>query len=158
MLLTIFKAFARDSDFQRDNPNSASIWHYVGNDPEEFESTMHRACGTVVIKDDLLFVADFSGVFHCVDAKTGRAYWTYDMFAASWASPLIVEDRVYIGDEDGDIAIFKVAKEREMIAEINMENAVYTTPIAANKTLFIANRNRIYALQEGAQAKVEESK
>ncbi len=23
-------------------------------------------------------------VFHCVDAKTGKAYWTYDMFAASW--------------------------------------------------------------------------
>ncbi len=68
-------------------------------------------------------------------------------------SPLIVEDRVYISDEDGDIAIFKVAKEQEKIAEINMESAVYTTPLAANKTLFIANRNRIYALEEGARRK-----
>ncbi len=149
---------AKDGDFQRDNKNSAAVWHYQGNNPEEFESTMHRTCGTVAIKDDLLFVADFSGVLHCVDAKTGKGYWTYDMFAASWASPLIVEDRVYISDEDGDIAIFKVSKEQEKIAEINMESAVYTTPLAANKTLYIANRNRIYALEEGAQAKSEESK
>ncbi|MFN9591153.1 MAG: PQQ-binding-like beta-propeller repeat protein [Pirellulaceae bacterium] len=142
----------KDGDFERDNPNSAAIWHYVGNNPEEFETTMHRTCGTVAIKNDLLFVADFSGVFHCLDVKTGKAHWTYDMFAASWASPLIVEDRVYIGDEDGDIAIFKLSSEMEQIGEINMGSAVYTTPIVANDTLFIANRNRIFAIQEGAQS------
>ncbi len=142
---------AKDGDFERDNPNSAAIWHYVGENPEEFETTMHRTCGTVAIKDDILFVADFSGVFHCLDAKTGKAHWTYDMFAASWASPLIVENRVYISDEDGDIAIFEVSKEQKKIAEINMESAVYTTPLAANRTLYIANRNRVYAIAEGAQ-------
>jgi outer membrane protein assembly factor BamB len=142
----------KDGDFERDNPNSAAIWHYVGNNSEEFETTMHRTCGTVAIKNDLLFVADFSGVFHCLDVKTGKAHWTYDMFAASWASPLIVEDRVYIGDEDGDIAIFKLSSEMEQIGEINMGSAVYTTPIVANDTLFIANRNRIFAIQEGAQS------
>ncbi len=141
-------------DFERDNPNSAAVWHYVGNNPEEFETTMHRSCGTVAIKDDLLFIADFSGVFHCLDAKTGKAHWTYDMFAASWASPLIVGDRVYIADEDGDIAIFKVSNEQEMLGEINMGSAVYTTPVAANNTLFIANRSQLFALEVGAQASV----
>jgi outer membrane protein assembly factor BamB len=146
----------KDGDFERDNPNSAAVWHYIGADPEEFETTMHRTCGTVAIKDNLLFVADFSGVFHCIDAKTGEAYWTYDMFAASWASPLIVEDRVYISDEDGDIAIFKVGKEQEMIGEMSMDSAVYTSPVAANSTLFIANRNRIYAIEEGAQSEIKD--
>src|SRR5690606_36245488 len=126
----------KDGELERDNPNSAAVWQYVGNDPEDFEQTMHRTCGTVAIKDNLLFVADFSGLLHCVDAKSGKAYWTYDMFAASWASPLIVGDRVYIGDEDGDIAIFEVSKEMNQIDEINVGSAVYTTPIAANETLF----------------------
>lgn len=147
---------AKDGDLERDNPNSAAIWHYVGGNPEEFETTMHRTCGTVAIKDDLLFVADFSGMFHCLNAKTGEPYWTYDMFAASWASPLIVNNRVYISDEDGDIAIFKLSKEQEMIAEINMDSAVYTTPVAANGTLFISNRNRLYAIEEGAQTDVSD--
>lgn len=146
---------AKDGDFQRDNPNSAAVWHYVGENIEEFEKTMHRTCGTVAIKNDLLFIADFSGVFHCMDAKTGKPHWTYDMFAASWASPLIVEDRVYITDDEGEVAVFKLSKEMEKISEFNMDSAVFTTPVAANDTLFIANRNRIYSIAEGAQSKPE---
>ena len=124
---------AAEGDFQRDNANSAAVWHYVGENTEEFEQTMHRTCGTVAIKDDLLFVADFSGLFHCLDAKTGKVHWTHDMLAASWASPLIVDGKVYIGDEDGDITIFKLAAEKEMLGEINMGSAVYTTPIVAER-------------------------
>ena len=80
----------------RPNPNSAAVWHYASYDPNkngkiEFEETMHRTCGTVAIKDGLLFVADFSGLFHCLDAKTGMPYWTHDMLAAAWGSPLIVD-------------------------------------------------------------------
>jgi outer membrane protein assembly factor BamB len=141
----------KEGDFERENPNSAAVWHYIGADPETFETTMHRTCGTVAIKNNLLFIADFSGLVHCLDAKTGKPHWTYDMFAASWASPLIVEDKVYIGDEDGDISIFKLAAEMEMIGEINMGSSVYTTPVVANDTLFIANRNRVFAIREGAQ-------
>jgi outer membrane protein assembly factor BamB len=142
---------ARDGDFERDNPNSAAVWHYVGENPQEFESSMHRTCGTVAIKNDLLFIADFSGLLHCLDAKTGSAHWTHDMFAASWASPLIVEDKVYIGDEDGDVTIVKLAPELEVLAEINMDSAVYTTPVVANNVLVIANRNRLYAIEQQAR-------
>ena len=142
----------KDGDFERENPNSAAVWHYMGEDVEEFETTMHRTCGTVAIKNGLLFVADFSGLVHCLDVKTGKPHWTYDMFAASWASPLIVEDKVYIGDEDGDISIFELSAEYEMIAEINMGSSVYTTPVIANDTMFIANRNRVFAIREGAQS------
>jgi outer membrane protein assembly factor BamB len=74
------------------------------------------------------------------------------MFAASWASPLIVGDKVYIGDEDGDIGIFALSKEFNLIAEVNMGSAVYTTPVVANDTLYIANRNRLFAIREGAKS------
>ena len=143
---------AAEGDLERDNPNSAAIWHYVGANPKDFEETMHRTCGTVAIKDDLLFIADFSGVVHCLDSKTGTAHWTHDMLAASWASPLIADGKVYIGDEDGDILIFELSPEKKEIAEINVGSAVYTTPIAANGRLYIANRNRLFCFEEGAQS------
>ncbi|MDA0659030.1 MAG: PQQ-binding-like beta-propeller repeat protein [Planctomycetota bacterium] len=145
---------AKDGDLERDNKNSAAVWHYVGSDPNEFETTMHRSCGTVAIDKGLLFIADFSGLFHCLDAKSGKAHWTHDMLAASWASPLIVEGKVYIGDEDGDISIFKLAADKDLLAEINMGSAVYTTPVVAGNTLFIANRNRLYSIQDGESADV----
>ena len=124
---------------------------------------MHRTMGTVAIKDDLLFVADIAGLFHCVDVKTGKAYWTHDMLAGSWASPLIVDGHVYISDEDGDITIFELSKEKTIISKdadgaegpISMGSAVYTSPMVANNRLFIANRNQLFCIEPGTKSKVE---
>jgi outer membrane protein assembly factor BamB len=144
-----------EGEVARPNPNSAAVWHYPGFDADgngklAFEETMHRTCGTVAIKDGLLFVADFSGLFHCLDVKTGKPHWTHDMLAASWGSPLIADGKVYIGDEDGDICIFKLGKEMELLGEINMGNSVYSTPIAVGDTLYIANKSHLFAIREGA--------
>ncbi len=109
---------------------------------------MHRTCGTAAIKDDLLFVADFSGLFHCLDAKTGRAALDHDMLAASWASPLIVDGKVYIGDEDGDICVFELSPELNLISEINMGSSVYSTPVVANNVLYIANKDHLFAIEK----------
>ncbi len=142
-----------------------------GDKKVDFEETMHRTVGSVAIKDDILYIADFSGLFHCLDAKTGKPHWTYDMLAATWGSPLIVDGKVYIGDEDGDVAIFRhsadpkvamkdVAKEGEEPKwcrstalepddgqkEINMGNSVYSTPIVAGNVLYIANRTHLFAI------------
>jgi outer membrane protein assembly factor BamB len=101
----------------------------------------------VAIKNDLLFVPDFSGLFHCVDAKTGKEYWSYDMLAAAWGSAMIINDKVYVGDEDGDIAVFELTKEKhDPISEINMGNSVYSTPVVANNVLYIANKDHIFAI------------
>ncbi|MDZ4817671.1 MAG: PQQ-binding-like beta-propeller repeat protein [Planctomycetota bacterium] len=146
-----------DGDFARPNPNSAAVWHYEnhdfdGNGKISFEESMHRTCGTVAIANDLLFVADFSGLVHCVDVKTGKPYWTHDMLSAAWGSPLIVEDRLYIGDEDGEVSILKVAKELEVIGEVSMGNAVYSTPIVANGVLYISNKSFLFAIEAPKQA------
>ncbi|HUG91376.1 MAG TPA: PQQ-binding-like beta-propeller repeat protein [Planctomycetaceae bacterium] len=139
------------------NPDSALVWHYGADSREEykklpFEKAMHRTIGSVAIKNDILYIADFSGLFHCLDAKEttddGKpvVYWTYDMFAAAWGSPLIVENKVYIGDEDGDVAIFELSREMKLIGEINMRNAVYSTPIVANNVLYISNKDTLFAI------------
>lgn len=81
------------------NPKSAMVWHYGSMtlkeyEAKELEKQMHRTTGNVTIKHDILVIADFSGVVHCLDAKTGKAHWTYDMFAESWGTPLIVENKI----------------------------------------------------------------
>ncbi len=158
-----------EGDFARPNPNSKVIWHYSELDDngdgeiDPFLETMHRTIGSVAIKDDVLYVADFSGIFHCLDAMaTGepKVHWSYDMYAAAWGSPLIVDDKVYIGDEDGDIAIFNhsadpneamVEDGGEMMpahGEINMGNSVYSTPVVADNVLYISNRTHLFAIEK----------
>jgi len=148
-----------DGDMAIANPNSGVVWKYSGSDANgnkkiEFEEQFHRSISTVVIKNDLLFVPDFSGLFHCVDAKTGKELWAYDMLAAAWGSAMIIEDKVYVGDEDGDIAIFKLSREKQdPLSQINMGNSVYSTPVVANNVLYIANKDHIFAIApSGADA------
>ena len=157
---------AEEGEAAIDNENSAVIWHYSAFDQDGdgeigFEEQMHRSCGTVAIKDDILFIADFSGLFHCLDAMTGKVHWTYDMLAAAWGSPLIVEGHVYIGDEDGDISIFPLSSDKEValkdgfepgLGEINMGNSVYSTPIIANNVLFICNKTHLFAISASAES------
>ena len=44
------------------------------------------------------------GFLHCAGLQTGKPYWTHDMFAAIWGSPMVIDGKVYLGDEDGDVA------------------------------------------------------
>jgi outer membrane protein assembly factor BamB len=137
-----------------DNPNSAVVWEYAGYDSNgngqlDIEETMHRTMGTVAIADDLLFVADFAGLFHCVNVKTGRPHWVYDMLAGAWGSPLITDNHVYIGDEDGEVAVFRLTSQpHEPVSEIYMHSCVYSTPITANGVLYITNRTHLFAIAE----------
>lgn len=142
------------------NPNSAALWKYTGFDLDGdgqlgFKETLHRTLGTVVIRDDLLYVVDLAGILHCVDIADwesgspgqAKAHFTADLLAQSWSSPLIADGRLFVADEDGDIAIFSLAKDAsEPIDEINMGTSLYTTPVAAGDTLFISGRDKLFAI------------
>ena len=117
--------FAVDAAQQGDITESGRIWHVGG---EEF----HRSMSTVAIENGLLYAADLSGFLYCFDAQSGKQYWRYDALAAVWGSPYVVDGKVYLGDEDGEVAVFKHAKELQELALNDMGNSVYTTPVAAN--------------------------
>jgi outer membrane protein assembly factor BamB len=110
---------------------------------------MHRTLSTAVIKDDLLVIADLSGLVHCLDARTGRVHWTYDMLSAVWGTPLVADGKIYLGDEDGDMVVFALAPTLKVLAKNNMGAAIYTTPVAADGMLFVATRTHLVAVGPG---------
>jgi len=128
-----------DATKRGDITKTGLVWQY---------DKIRRSISTGSIYEGLLFYADFSGFLHCLDAKTGKPYWTHDMFAAVWSSPMVVDGKVYLGDEDGDIAILEASREKKVIGEINMGSSVYSTVVPANGVLFIANRNQLFAITD----------
>jgi outer membrane protein assembly factor BamB len=104
---------------------------------------------TAAISDGLMYMTDLSGFLYCLDLETGKKLWTYDAFAAVWGSCYVADGKVYLGDEDGDVAILKAGKEMELIAEINMGSAIYTTPVGVDGVLYIASRNTLFAIGTG---------
>ena len=133
-----------DATKRGDITQSGMVWHY---------DKIRRSISTPAIKDGLVYQADFSGFLHCLDAKTGQPYWTHDLFAAVWGSPVLIDGKVYLGDEDGDVVIMQAGKTKKVLAEMNMGSSVYSSPVPANGALFISNRNQLFALAEAATGK-----
>jgi outer membrane protein assembly factor BamB len=140
------------------NPDSAVVWHFTGSDINrdgkiDYEEEMHRSLGTAAIEDDILYIADFSGVFHCLNAKTGECYWNFDMFSQCWGSALVADGKVYVGNEEGTLLVFHHSSDRAValpggnpLAANDMKNSVFLTPIVANNVLYVTTKSRLYAI------------
>ncbi len=129
-----------------DLTGKALVWHRGGED-------FHRSLSTVAVRDGLLFTADFSGYVYCLDAATGKPYWVYNSYGAIWGSPLVADGKVYIGNEDGDVAVLRAARQLELLGKVNMGSAVFSTAVARDGVLYIASRSKIFAIAEGIPAK-----
>lgn len=133
-----------DATKKGDVTKSALIWDYKG---------AHRSISTVSIDPEkgLVFLGDFSGFLHCLDAETGKLYWTHDTQAHMWGSTLVADGKVYCGNEDGDFFVFASSKEKKLLSQINMGAPVLSTPIAANGDLIVATQTHLYCISEGAK-------
>jgi outer membrane protein assembly factor BamB len=128
-----------------DLTGKAVVWHRGGED-------FHRSLSTVAVRDGLLFTADFSGYVYCLDAKTGKPYWVYNSYGAIWGSALVADGKVYIGNEDGDVAVLRAARRLEVLSKVNMGSAVFSTPVARDGVLYITSRSKLFAIAEGIPA------
>jgi outer membrane protein assembly factor BamB len=131
--------YAIDATQTGDVTESGKIW--------QFDEGFSRTISTAAVYEDLVFISDLNGFLYCLDKDSGELHWKYDTLAAIWGSPTVIDGKVYMGDEDGDVAVFKASKELELIAENTVLNSSYTTPVAANGVLYIANRSDLYAIK-----------
>ena len=134
--------WAIDASKKGDVTASAKLWHFGDKD-------FNRTISTVAIADGLLYAVDLSGFLNCLDLKTGKKLWTYDTLAAVWGSPYVVDGKVYLGDEDGDVVVLEHGNRTnkpKVLAENMMNDTVYGTPVAAKGVLYVMTRSRLYAL------------
>jgi outer membrane protein assembly factor BamB len=131
------------------NKDSGLVWHFGGEDPVPKELDRNyvfgRTLSTCAVHDGLLYTCELAGWVHCLDAKTGKEYWNHNMNAACWSSPYWVDGKFFMGNDDGNLLVFKHGKEKEILAEIDMKGKVRATPVAINGTLFVMTENRLHA-------------
>ena len=125
------------------------VWDYKG---------IKRSISTVSIDpaNGLLFIGDFSGFVHCLDADTGKLNWVHDMKAHMWGSTFVADGKVYVGDADGDFAILASSKEKKVLNEVNFGYPVYGTPIVANGVMYVLNQSYLYAFQDSSKSAKDE--
>jgi outer membrane protein assembly factor BamB len=133
-----------DATGQGDVTETALLWSY----PLE-----RHCCSTPSIRDGLVYVADCGGKVHCVDAQTGRPYWVHDAGRDIWASTLVADGKVYVGTRGRQFWVLATGKEKRVLSSIQLDDALISTPVAANGTLYVGTMKRLYALARGSQPK-----
>ena len=107
---------------------------------------LRRTISTAAVADGLVYISDFSGFLYCLDAGTGKELWSHDVFAAVWGSPFVVDGRVFLGDEDGDVVVLAHGREKKVLFETNLGSATYGTVTPANGRIYLATRERLFAI------------
>lgn len=118
-------------------------WRYTA---DEFAHSI----STVAIHNGLLYVAELRGFLHCVDVSNGTHLWKHDLRSSTWASPMVVDGKVYIGTEDGEVFVFAEGRQDKLLAKNQMKHTIYSTVTPANGTLYIVDRAQLYAIAAGA--------
>ena len=128
-----------DATGRGDITSRALVWSY----PLE-----KHVLGTPAIFGDCVFIADNGRTMHCMDAKTGRAFWTQEIEGEVWASPLVADGKVYLGARNGDFWVFSASKEKKVLSKISLGAPINSTVTAANGTLFVATMTRLFAIEK----------
>lgn len=131
--------WALESSHRGELDEEAIVWKLGGED-------FGRTIATVTIDGDLLYATDLNGFVVALNASTGAVHWRYDAFAPIWASPALIDGRLFVADTDGDVAVFESGPQMRLLAENEMGSPVYRRPVASNGTLFVMTTDRLFAL------------
>lgn len=131
--------YAIDAAGTGDITKTAQIWHRGGDN-------FGRTISTASVLDRMVYITDLAGILYCLDASDGSPHWTHDLQSAVWGSTMVVDNKVYIGNEEGKINVFAHSKTKKLLNTIDMGETVYSTPTAANGVLYITTKTKLYAI------------
>ncbi len=122
-----------------DITESGLIWSY---------DLSRHCCSTPAVYDGMVFVADCGKQVHCVDAETGKVYWTHRTKGDIWASTLVADGKVYVGTRKRDFWVLAASREKKIVSMVELDSAMGGTPTAANGVLYVATMKKLYALKK----------
>ena len=95
-----------------------------------------------------LYSINDRGLVYCLDVKTGETvYGPQRLRPATYsASPVLVEGRIYITDEDGVTSILKAGPTFELLGENSLGEYTLSSPAIVGGQIFLRTDNALYAI------------
>lgn len=126
-----------------DITESHLVWKYEGSAAPDVPSP--------VSDGKYFYMVDDRGLVTCLDAKTGTLIWGPEATTEGIvsASPILVDGKLYIINENGVTSIVSVGSEFELLAT-NELDGTYTlaSPAVSGKQIFIRTSTHLYCIAE----------
>lgn len=93
-----------------------------------------------------LFAVSDDGIATCYDTSSGEPLWVKRLGGNFSASPVLVGDNIYVPDENGKTHIFKAADEYIPIAEIDLTDGGFATPVVLRGKIYLRTLHYLYCI------------
>ena len=107
-----------------------------------------------LVHDGLVYLCDEGGFLTCLDAASGKEYYSKQRVHSDRhrASPVYADGKIYIAARDGTVTVVKAGKEFEVLASNAMGEDISASPVIADGTLYLRTFDALYAIREGAKS------
>lgn len=124
----------------------------TGSDAILWETTRGTSyTGTPALHEGRLYVFSDNGLLSVFNAATGEPHYITTRLPKPYtvkASPLVVNDRVYLATEEGDVVVVKAGDSFEVLATNTLtDQSFIASPIAVDGTLYLRSRTHLFAIR-----------
>jgi len=102
-----------------------------------------------LLKDDLLFLVNDSGIATAHEATTGKEVWRRRLPGKSfYSSPVWAGGHLYVCDRDGKCYVLTADRDGKLVATNSLEGGIEATPAVVGSSLLIRTSKYLYRLAE----------
>ncbi|QDT53055.1 Outer membrane protein assembly factor BamB precursor [Caulifigura coniformis] len=98
---------------------------------------------TPILLGDYLHILSDTGVYTCLDPRTGRSLMTARRTGPVYSSPVAAEDRIYFFEDSGTCTVIANGKTFEVLSKNGLGEGVYSTPAIAHRSLFVRTEGHL---------------
>ena len=125
-------------------PESELIWEYDEYLPE---------VSSPITDGERIYFATSAGDLVCVNLESetdeGVEVWAEELGGTFYSSPVLVGDKIYVGDLDGAMFVVKSGPEFELISKIEMGEEIFATPAFMDGRMYLRTAQHLYCIEQG---------
>ena len=102
-----------------------------------------------LVYNGVVFLFRSGGIATSLNARTGEVFKQARLTGALegyYASPIGVDDKVYIGSEHGKVVVLRAAGNWEILAINEFDSDIYATPAISEGRMYLRTQNALYAI------------
>jgi outer membrane protein assembly factor BamB len=100
-----------------------------------------------LVVEDRLYLADNSGLVMCLAVATGKQHWRERVCRHNvFSSPFAAAGNIYLGDEEGNVVVFKDAMKYTLAARNALGEGFYASPVVSGDRLYLRSEHHLWCI------------
>lgn len=102
---------------------------------------------SMILDGNELYMISDGGIASCIDAKTGKPYWSERLGGSFSASPILVDGKLYCINETGDVFVVEAGKKFTKPKKKSLGEKSLASPAVADAALFIRTAKHLWRFE-----------